>query len=143
MSDIGKGPLDGSPEGYPGDYPPPPPPYSAPPDYGPGGYGPTSSYPGAYGYPQSRGTNGLAIASLVVSCASIITCQLLGIAGAIMGHVARKQIKESGEEGDGLALGGIIVGWIVAGLAILFILLYVLFIAGLIFTTASLDPSYS
>ena len=75
-----------------------------------------------YGYPAPgpvRQTNGLAIASMVVSLASIVICGFPAIVGAIMGHVARKQIRERGEDGDGMALTGVIVGWIVFALSVI------------------------
>lgn len=89
------------------------------------------------GYPviaPGPSTNGLSIASMVVSIvAAIGLCGYglggyLGIVGAIMGHVARKQIRERGENGEGLAKAGIIVGWIATGLAILATIAIVLFI---------------
>jgi hypothetical protein len=86
---------------------------------GPPGYG----YPG-YGYPQAQPTNGLAIASLVCSLAGLVVC-LSAPVGAILGHVARKQIRERGEQGDGMALAGIIVGWILTGLGIIGCVFYV------------------
>jgi hypothetical protein len=36
-----------------------------------------------------------------------------------MGHVARKQIRERGEQGDGFALAGIIIGWVITGFWVL------------------------
>jgi len=36
--------------------------------------------------------------------------------GAILGHIARGQIARSGEQGDGIALAAIIIGWIFTGL---------------------------
>ena len=51
-----------------------------------------------------RGTNGLAIAALVVS----LTC--CGPVGAILGFVSLGQIKRSGEQGRGMAIAGIVVG---------------------------------
>jgi hypothetical protein len=36
-----------------------------------------------------------------------------------MGHIARKQISERGEQGDGMALAGIIIGWITTGIYVL------------------------
>jgi len=86
------------------------------------GYG-TPVYPAGYaGYGQpmvaSRPTNGLAIAALVCSLAGIATC-ISAPVGAILGHIARKQIRERGEEGDGMALAGIIVGWIITALGVL------------------------
>lgn len=79
-----------------------------------GGYG----YP-AYGapVPSSPPTNGLAIASLVCSLAGLFTCVSAPV-GAVLGHIARRQIRERGEGGDGLAFAGIIVGWILTGLGI-------------------------
>ncbi|HET7529543.1 MAG TPA: DUF4190 domain-containing protein [Mycobacteriales bacterium] len=82
--------------------PPPPPPYGQqpppygqqPPPYGQPGYG--------YGYPQQAGTNGFAIASLV--CAFL--CSPLGL---IFGFVAKSQIRQSGQQGNGLATAGIVI----------------------------------
>jgi drug/metabolite transporter (DMT)-like permease len=104
---------------------------------GPSGYQTPQFYPpvpGGYpGYfPPQRRTNGLAIASLVVSCASLFVCALLGCVGAVMGHVARRQIRESGEEGDGMALAGIIVGWILFGLSLLAVIAYAIFIGWMV-----------
>jgi hypothetical protein len=65
-----------------------------------------------YGGP---GTNSLAIASLICSLAGLV----VGISapvGAILGHIARKQIRTSGEQGEGMALAGIIVGWSLTGI---------------------------
>jgi hypothetical protein len=102
-------------------------------------------YP-AYGYgapvlAPSAPTNGLAIASLVVSLAGLFTCGLTSIVGAILGHVARKQIRERGDGGDGLALAGIITGWIIFGLAAIGIAIYVIFFILLVATAASV-PTY-
>ena len=100
--------MPAPPAQQPGSYPPPPPPHAY-------GYG----YPG-YGYPVARRTNGLAIASMVVSIASLFMCWgLTGIVGALMGHAARKQINQRGEDGAGLATAGIIVGWIGTGISVL------------------------
>ncbi|GAA4695827.1 DUF4190 domain-containing protein [Phytohabitans rumicis] len=92
-----------------------------------GGYAPPA-YPG-YGYPppMARPTNSLAIAALICSLAGIATC-ISAPVGAILGHVARRQIRERGEAGDGMALAGIIVGWIITGLMVLLIAFYVVII---------------
>ena len=97
-----------------------------------GGYG----YPayGASAYPVAPKTNGMAIASLVVSIISALgLCAwgvggLPGFVGAILGHVARRQIRERGEAGDAMALTGVIVGWIATGLAILATIGWIAFI---------------
>jgi hypothetical protein len=46
-----------------------------------------------------------------------------------MGHKARRQLRERNEDGDGLALTGIIVGWIGFALSLVMILALVAFIA--------------
>lgn len=63
--------------------------------------------------PQAK-TNTLAIVSLVFAL-------LAPLVGAILGHVALSQITRRGEQGRGLALAGIIVGWVLT-LAWLFVI---------------------
>lgn len=97
-------------------------------------YPPPYPYPG-YGYGQPyappRSTNGLAVASLLTSVVGLATflCYGFGIAagvvGAILGHVARRQIRATGQDGAGLALAGIIVGWIAIVTGVLGVLLLV------------------
>ena len=98
-------------------------PHAAPPGFAPGQPGQPPYV--VYAYPMRPPYNGLAIASLAVSCGAIALCGLLSIVGAILGHMARKQIRETGEQGDGLALAGIIVGYAVSGLFLLFIAAYI------------------
>jgi hypothetical protein len=116
-------------------YPPPDPP-PPPDDPVPPAYHPYQQPIYAYGHPApNRPTDGLAIASLAVSCASVLgICAygiggLLGIVGAALGHAARRRIARSGEQGAGMALAGIIVGWIMAAVALTVIGLLVYFIA--------------
>lgn len=85
-------------------------PYSQQP-YGQTPYG--AGY-GAGPYAQPRGTNGLAIASLVTSL--VWVCGVGSIAAIIMGHISRGQIKKTGEQGAGMALAGLILGYL--GLAV-------------------------
>ncbi len=85
---------------------PPPMPGYALPGYPPPGYPPP--YPG-YGYPTPPKTNGMAIAAFVLALVGITSC-LTAPVGAILGHVARKQIRVSGEGGDGMAKAAIIIG---------------------------------
>ncbi|MDK3258085.1 DUF4190 domain-containing protein [Blastococcus capsensis] len=96
-----------------------PPPGYAQPGYPPPGYGPPG-YPPAYG----RSTNTLAILALVMAF-------VFAPAGLVLGIVARKQIKRTGEEGSGLALAGIIVGGLVTGFFALVVVLWVVAFATL------------
>jgi hypothetical protein len=132
-------------------WPTPNQPYSDP------GYGGTPGYQGpagpqapgyeyGYGYAQPAAaprTNGLAIAAMVVSLVSIAVCGFPAIIGAIMGHVARRQIRERGEAGDGMALTGVIVGWIVFTLSVLGTLAYVVFFVWLVKNAGTYQPSPS
>lgn len=116
-------------------YPPtayPQAPYGQPPygqaPYGQSGYGAPQPYPagGFSPYPAAPKTNGLAIASLVCSILGVC-CGVGGVLGVIFGFVARGQIKRSGgaQKGSGLALAGIIVGFVfivLAAIGLLFIL---------------------
>ncbi len=104
----------------------------------PGGYPSAAagySYPIGYGqgYGPQRKTNGLAIGALVTGIVSLplTLCYgvggiLVGLVGAILGHVARRQVKTHNENGGGMALAGIICGWIgvALGIAILIFLVF-------------------
>jgi hypothetical protein len=57
------------------------------------------------------GTNGFAIASLACGLAQFVFGPLATIPAIVFGHMARGQIKRTGEQGAGLALAGLILGW--------------------------------
>ena len=59
-----------------------------------------------------QGTNALAISSLVCGIIGWIIPILFALLAIIFGHVARSQIKRSGQGGAGLALAGLILGYI-------------------------------
>ena len=84
--------------------------------------------PGQYGQPPYQAgpkTNGLAIASLILGI--LWVCFVGSILALIFGYMARKQIKESGgtQQGDGMALAGIILGWIGVAFLVLDIILVI------------------
>lgn len=83
------------------------------------GAAPVPHDPYAGGYPDPRyvrRTNGLATVSLILSLAGLVTYGMTSVVGVILGHIARSQIKHSGEAGAGLALGGLISGYCIIGL---------------------------
>ncbi len=90
-----------------------------------GGY-PPPAYP-AYAAPPSTKTNGLAIAALVLALVGFASC-ITAPVGAILGHVASKQIRQTGEGGEGMAKAAIIIGWILTGLTIVLIAVYIVVI---------------
>ncbi len=117
-----------------GGYPPPPPPFG-----GPIGYPSPPLYPAPYdpylGY-QPQQTNNLAVASLVTSIAGVIFgiplaifCYvgwLIPVIGAVLGGIALSQIKQSGQQGRGMAIAGVAIG---AATAALLVLVMVIFVA--------------
>lgn len=85
-----------------GGYPPPPPP---PPGVAPAG----------------GKNNGMAIASLV--CALVgICCGVGSILGIIFGFIALNQIKRTGQGGAGMAKAGIIIGFVLIALWIIYVI---------------------
>ena len=78
----------------------------------------------AYGQPTGAKTNVLAIVSLIASIAGIVIAWGIGsIVGIICGHISLSQIKKTGEEGRGMAVAGLIVGYIGLALAILSVII--------------------
>jgi DUF1707 SHOCT-like domain/Domain of unknown function (DUF4190) len=68
-------------------------------------------------------TNGLAIMSLVCGLAQFMFGPLATVPAIVLGHLARHQIKRTGEQGAGLALAGLILGWaaVILGIALIVI----------------------
>lgn len=112
--------------------PPPPDPLGPPtPPYGmavpyPDAAWPAAAppYPGPYPYPPypypPRRTNAMAIASLV--CAFVFAPLAI-----LFGHLSLSQIKRSGEEGRGMAIAGLVIGYIVTVGTVLMLVAGVLF----------------
>ena len=116
------------------------PPYGQPQQYGAPGY-PPPQYGQQYGQSQhgqppyagapfpppafyGRPTNSLAIVALILSLT-------FAPAGLITGIIARRQIKRTGEDGDGLALAAVIVGGIVTAFFVLMIVIWIIAVIAL------------
>jgi hypothetical protein len=97
--------------------------YGQQPGYGQPAYGPSYAAP-PYGYGAGR-TNGLAIASLVCSLGGLVTC-ISAPVGVVLGHVARRQIRQTGEDGAGMATAGLVIGYIFTVLGVLLLGFYIL-----------------
>jgi Domain of unknown function (DUF1707)/Domain of unknown function (DUF4190) len=65
--------------------------------------------------------NGLAIASLACALAQFAFGPVATVPAIVFGYMARHQIKRTGEQGAGLALMGLILGWAAVILGILLI----------------------
>ncbi len=112
--------------GQPGHQPYDPPAYGQP-AYGqaaPGYEAPGYGAPVGYAPQWPRPTNTMAILALVMAF-------VFAPAGLILGIVARKQMRQTGEQGDGLALAGIIIGGIFTAIFVLFLVFFVIAFAGM------------
>lgn len=84
-------------------------------------------------------THTLAIVSLIFGLLSWIGLPLIGaIVAVVTGHLARSEINRSPEqfEGDGLALTGLILGWLNIALSVLAIAAIFVFFGGMAFLLA-------
>ena len=72
------------------------------------------------GYPPQQtarpDTNSMAVAALVCGIAELFTMGLTAIPAIVLGHAARRQVRRTGQRGDGMALAGLILGWTGIGL---------------------------
>lgn len=73
-------------------------------------YGASAATP-EYGQPAGTKTNTLAIVALVASLIGLVS-GIGFLAGIICGHISLGQIKKTGEQGRGLAIAGLIIGYI-------------------------------
>ena len=117
--DTGVPPAAPAAPSYPS-YPPPaatayqPPAYDQPPAYGQTAYGQNQ-----YGQQNAQDKyNVLAIVSLV-------SAFFFSLVAVITGHIAMSQIKKTGEKGYGLALWGLILGYLGLVIGILIIILVI------------------
>lgn len=79
-------------------------------------------------------TNTMAVISLVSGILGWTLLPWLGsIAAIITGHMARAELRRhpDTQEGDGLAVGGLVLGWAMVVMSLVGILLVVLFLGGL------------
>jgi fatty acid desaturase len=88
-------------------------------------------------------TNTYALVGFILSMLSFMTF-VTAIPGVVLGHLGLKQIRQTGENGRGLAISAITVGWIVIGLGILTLLIIGLIILiPLLIVGAAINSGYS
>ena len=92
--------------------------------------------PAPYPAPAPRQTSALAITSLVSGILGWTLLPFLGsIAAVICGHMARAEIRRDPNlDGDGMAVAGLVLGWVsiaLGVLAILLVIVAILFFGGL------------
>src|SRR3954468_21794021 len=89
--------------------------------YGQQPYG-APGYPGA---PYNPTTNVMAILSLVFAF-------VFSPVAIVLGHMAKKQIRERGEQGEGLATAGLVLGYIFTGIGVVICAIYAIVIVAAI-----------
>jgi hypothetical protein len=78
-----------------------------------------------YQQPAPRQTNALAIAALCCGIGQLIAGPLTGIPALVLGAISLKQIRDTGEDGRGLAIAGLVLG---AAGTVLFAVILVVFV---------------
>ncbi len=76
----------------------------------------TADLPGGHalgpaGRPLPARTNPMAVASLACGVGQPFTAFLSTIPAIVLGHMARREIRRTGEDGMGLATAGVVLGW--------------------------------
>jgi hypothetical protein len=76
----------------------------------PGGAAPAVPYQGYQ--PVMERTSGLAAGALVCGILELFTVGITCIPAVILGHMARSEIRRTGKRGDGMALAGLVLGYL-------------------------------
>jgi len=82
----------------------------------------------------TRPTSSLSVVSLVFGILGWTLVPAIGaLIAVITGHMARAEIRRSGGqmEGDGMAVAGLVLGWLAIGLAIAGVAAVILFFGGI------------
>lgn len=89
------------------DIPRPGPPYPVPATFGP-------RRPVPYGQPVPTPprTNGAAIGALVCSLVGGVFFGVGSVGAVVLGHAAKRQMRQGGGEGDGMATAGLVIGYL-------------------------------
>jgi hypothetical protein len=90
-----------------------------------------------------RPQNGLAVASMILGiisipamCGYFVGGLFPGILAIIFGHIARGQIRRDQSTGDGMAVAGLVMGYISTIVGAIAIVIIVLFFIGMIATAS-------
>jgi hypothetical protein len=85
--------------------------------------------------------SGLAIASFVTSLALVfLSAGFLSFIGSILGHVSLSKLRKAGsDQNRGLAVAGVIIGWVSTALAWIFLIGFIALIAG---AASAVDSSW-
>jgi hypothetical protein len=82
---------------------------------------------------DAKSGSGLAIASFVTSLATLfLTAGFFSFIGSILGHVSLSKLKKAGSsQNRGLAVAGIIIGWVSTAIAWIILIGFIILVVGL------------
>jgi uncharacterized membrane protein len=86
--------------------------------------------PAPAAYPSTTPpTNTMAVISLATGIASWFVLPLVGgVVAVVTGHIAKKEIRQTGQQGDGLATVGLVLGYLhLAVVALVILILFLVF----------------
>lgn len=88
---------------------------------------------------DAKSGSGLAIASFVTSLATLfLTAGFFSFIGSILGHVSLSKLKKAGSsQNRGLAVAGIIIGWVSTAIAWIILIGFIVLVVGLASTVDS------
>ena len=88
---------------------------------------------------DAKAGSGLAIASFVTSLALILlSAGFLSFIGSILGHVSLSKLRKAGSnQNRGLAVAGVIIGWVSTALAWIFLIGFISLVVGAVSATDS------
>lgn len=109
-----------------------------PPTQRPGysGYSGYGAYPPPGGYGPPPGTNTNAIIAVIASAVGLVLCGAPAIVGVVLGVIAMRDTRRTGQDGHGLALTAVILG----ALVLAFYAIYVVVVAGLVIMSPQWAP---
>ncbi len=93
--------------------------------------------------PVAPPTNTFALVGFILSLLSLATF-ITAIPGLVLGHLGLKQIRETGQDGHGMAVAAVTIGWVVVGLGVLTALIFafILLVPLIIIGSAAVNGGY-
>jgi hypothetical protein len=143
-------PRYGQPHGSPPPYGTPQPPTGQPqygqPPTGPPQYGQPPTGPPQYGQPYgtqpyyaagyapaaAQPTSGAAVTSLVCGILGFFTCALTSVVAVVAGHIAMRETRSGRVGGQGMAVAGLVTGYLVLVPALIVLFMFVLVWVGVL-----------
>jgi hypothetical protein len=93
---------------------------------------PRTQYPDRPSVAAPAKTNNLAVAAVICGALQPVTGMVTTIPAIVLGHLARGQIRRTGEDGKAMATWGLALGWAGVGIVVLVVLAIVVGISAAI-----------